>query len=77
MTSLWHVFVQAKAGGAAVRADLEAARVSPDGVALITALLAPRQADRLGVNEALQRYQHWFSGSAAEAAAETNSAVNA
>ncbi len=69
-----YLYAQAKAGGAAVRADLEAADVTPNGVALVEALLAPRQADRMGVEEALHRYQHWFSGAETEAAAETGSA---
>ena len=66
-----HLYVQAKAGGAAVLADLQDAAVSPDGVALVGALLAPRQKDRMSVERALEHC--WISGAGANAGTMTSS----
>ena len=53
------LLVQAKKGGATELAKLRKMGVSADGVALVGALMAPRQADRISVDDALNH--RWFS----------------
>lgn len=45
---------QAQEGGAATAEVLRQAGVTPAGVELVTALLSPRQADRMSVRDALR-----------------------
>ena len=52
---------QAAAGGDAELAELRKMGVSAEGVELVGALLAPRQADRISVTDALHRHPGWLA----------------